>query len=73
MAHSKTRPARGEPTEQPQRVDGEISIAQSIQLCFSRSLGSATSNESNKSAMWREEWIITARRAVLRLAKMKYR
>ena len=33
---------------------------------------SATSNEANKSAMRREEWTITARRAVLRLAQMKY-
>ena len=35
-----------------QRVEGEISIVQSIQLGFSRSLGSATSNEANKSARW---------------------
>ena len=49
------RPARGEPTEhcKTQRMEGEISIVQSIQLGFSRSLGSATSNEANKSAMRR--------------------
>ena len=52
-----------------QRVEGEISMVQSIQLGFSRSLGSATSNEANKSAMRRAEWTSTARRAVLRLAQ----
>ena len=36
-----------------QRVEGEISIVQSIQLGFSRSLGSATLNDANKSAMRR--------------------
>ena len=46
---------------------------QLIQLGFSRSLGSATSNEANKSAMRRAEWTIAARRAVLRLAQIKYR
>ena len=56
-----------------QRVQGETSIVQSIQLDFLRSLGSATSNEANKSAMRRAEWTITARRAVLRLAQMKHR
>ena len=40
---------------------------------FSRSLGSATSNAANKSAMLNAEWTIAARRAVLRLAQMKYR
>ena len=33
----------------------------------------AASNEANKSAMLRAEWTITTRRAVLRLAQMKYR
>ena len=56
-----------------QRVEGEISIVQSIQLGYSRSLGSATSDEANKRAMLRAEWTITARRAVLRLAQMKRR
>ena len=46
---------------------------QLIQLGFSRSLGSATSSEANKSAMRRAEWTIAARRAVLRLAQIKYR
>ena len=59
------------------RVEGEISIVQSIQLGFLLSLGSATSNEANKRAMLRAEWTngrtITARRAVLCLAQMKYR
>ena len=54
-------------------MEGEISIVQSIQLGFLLSLGSATSNEANKRAMLRAEWTITARRAVLRLAQMKYR
>ena len=44
-----------------QRVEGEISIVQSIQLGFLRSLGSATSNEAIKSAMRRAEWTITER------------
>ena len=56
-----------------QSVQVEISIAQSIQLDFLRSLGSTTSNEANKSAMLRSEWTITTRQAVLRLAQMKYR
>ena len=45
MAHSKTRPARGE------ALEGEISIIESMQWVngFSRSLGSATSNKANKS------------------------
>ena len=36
----------------------------SIQLGFSRSIGSVTSNEANKSVIWRAEWsqwTITAR------------
>ena len=36
-------------------MEEEISILQSIQLGFSRSLGSATSNEANKSATLRAE------------------
>ena len=56
-----------------QRMEGEISIVQSIQLGFSRSIGSATSNAANKSAMLRAEWTIAARRAVLCLAQMKCR
>ena len=56
-----------------QRLQWEISIVQSIQLGFSRSLGSTTSNEAYKSAMRRAEWTITARQAVLHLAQMKYR
>ena len=56
-----------------QWVEGEILIVQSIELGFSCSQGSTTSNEANKSAMLRAEWTITARRAVLRLAQMKYR
>jgi hypothetical protein len=63
----------GNQSSKNQRVEGEISIVQSIQLCFLLSLGSATSNETNKSAMLRAEWTITARRAMLRLAQMKYR
>ena len=65
MAHSKTRPELGEQTEQNSTCGGEISMVQSIQLGFrvSRSLGSATSNEANKSAMLRAEWTTTARRA----------
>ena len=43
-----------------------MSIVQSIQLGFSRSLGSV-------SAMLRTEWTITPRRAVLYLAQMKDR
>ena len=54
-----------------QRVEGKTSIVQSIQLGFSLSLGSATSNKANKSAMLRTEWTITARQAALRLAQMK--
>ena len=54
-------------------VEGEISVLQSTQLGFSRSLGSATTNEANKSTMLRAEWTITVRRAVLRLAQMKHR
>ena len=75
MAHSKTRPELGEQTEQNSTCGGEISMVQSIQLGFrvSRSLGSATSNEANKSAMLRAEWTTTARRAVLRFVQMKYR
>ena len=73
MAHSKTRNARREPTQQNQCMEGEISIVQSIQLGFSRSLGSATLNDANKSAMLRAEYTITAQRAVLSLAQMKYR
>ena len=81
MAHSKTRLARGGPgpTKQTSTRGGgfpprlKIEIFQSIQLGFSRSLGSATSNEANKSAMRRAEWTIAARRAVLRLAQIKYR
>ena len=63
----------GNQSSKNQRVEGEISIVQSIQLGFLLSLGSVTSNEANKSAMWRAEWTITARRAVLLLAQMKYR
>ena len=37
MAHSKTRHARGGPTELTSTRGGEISIFQSIQLSFSRS------------------------------------
>ena len=44
-----------------------------MQLGFSRSLGSAAFNEANKSAMLRADWTITTRRAVLRLAQIKYR
>ena len=55
MAHSKAQHARGEPTEQNSTAGGEISIVQSIQLGFSRSLGSATLNDANKSAMRRAE------------------
>ena len=47
-------------------------MVQSIQLGFLRSLGSAAFNEANKSAMLRTEGTITASRAVLRLAQMKY-
>ena len=47
------------------RGKSRISIVQSIQLGFSRSLGSTTSHEANKSAMLRAEW--------LRLAQMKHR
>ena len=63
----------------PQNVEGpvalerEISIVQSIQLGFSRSQGSTTLNDANKSVMLRAEWTITSRQAVLRLAQMKYR
>ena len=67
---------RGRTCRRSGHVEGEISIFQSIQLGFSRSLGSATSNEANKSAMWRAEWtrtIAAARSAVLRWAQIKYR
>ena len=47
----------------------EISIVQSIQLGFSRSLGSMTSNEANKRVMLHTEWTISASLAVLRLAQ----
>ena len=50
-----------------QRVEGEISMVQLIQLGFLLSLGSATSNEANKSVMWGAEWTVTEHR-VLRLA-----
>ena len=50
---------------------GGGNLDQSIQHCFSRSPGRATSNEANKSTMWSAEWTITALRAVLRLAQMK--
>ena len=63
----------GDQPSKPQHVEGEILISQSIQLGFSRSLGSAISNEANKSAMWRAERTIAARSAVLRLAQIKYR
>ena len=36
------------------RVEGEISMVQSVQLGFSRLVGSTASNEANKSAMWHE-------------------
>ena len=49
------------------------SNVQSIQLGFSHSLSSATSNEANKSSMLHTEWTITTHRAVLRWAKTKYR
>ena len=62
----------GNQSSQNQRVEGEISIVQSIQLGFLLSLGSVTSNEANKSAMWRAEWTITVRQAVLSLAQIKY-
>ena len=58
MAPSKMLPALWNQLsngEQPQSVEGEILIIQSIQLGFSLSLGSATSNEANKSAMLRSE------------------
>ena len=55
-----------------ERVEGKISIVQSIQLDFLRSLGSATSNETSKRVMLRAEWTITASPVVLRLAQMKY-
>ena len=70
LAHSK-RP--GNRPGKTQRVEGEISIVQSIQLGFSRSLGSWTSNEAKKSTMRSAEWTITARRAMHRLAQMKNR
>ena len=62
----------GDQQSKTQRVEGEISMVQSIQLGFLRSLGSAAFNEANKSAMLRTEGTITASRAVLRLAQMKY-
>ena len=57
------------------RVEGKISIqvVHSIQLGFSRLLGSAAFNEANKGAVWSAEWTITTRQAVPRLAQMKYR
>ena len=67
MAHRKCDLRAGNQPRKNQRVQGEISIVQSIQLGFLRSLGSATSNEANQSAMLRAEWTITARRAVLEL------
>ena len=72
MAHSKTRPARGEPTGQNSTC-GRGNLDRSNRLGFSRSLGSTTSNEANKSAMLRAEWTMTAGQGVLRLAQMKYR
>ena len=60
MAHSKKRPCIQ-------------SIVQSIQLGFSCSLGATTANVPYKSAMRCAEWTITARRALLCLAQMKYR
>ena len=72
MAHSKTQPEHWEKPSKTQRVEREISIFQAIQLCFSRSLGSATFNGANKSVMLLAEWTITARQAVLCLAQMKY-
>ena len=54
-----------------QRVEGEFSIVQSIQLGFSLSLGSVISNEADKSTMRSAEWTITASQAVLHLAQMK--
>ena len=55
----------GDRPSKPKRVEGEILIFQLIQLCFSRSLGSATSNEANKSTMLRAEWTIATRSAVI--------
>ena len=71
MAHSKTRPARGEQTQQ-NSAHGGGNLDCSIQLSFSRSPGSTTSNEAIKSAMLCAEWTIATRWAVLRLAQMKY-
>ena len=62
----------GNQPSKTQRVEGGILMVQSVQLGFSHSLGSATSNEANKSAMVRAEWSITARQAMLRLAQMNY-
>ena len=72
IAHLKTRPARGEPTEQNSTRGGQGGNLNRSVDSTSRLLGSATSNEANKSAIRRAEWTITARRAVLRLAQMKY-
>ena len=43
----------GNQPSKTQCVEGKISIVQSIQFSFLRSLGSATSNEANKSVMRR--------------------
>ena len=53
-------------------MEAGVNLDQSIQLGFSRSLGSTASNEAFKSTMWRTERSIIARQAVLRLAQMKY-
>ena len=75
MAHSKTLPARGEQTEQNSTSEGgnlDCSVHSASRFGFLCSLGSATSNEATKSAMWSAERNITAHRAVLCLSEMKY-
>ena len=62
MAHSKTLPAREEQTEQNSTSEGgnlDFSVDSASLFGFSCSLGSVTSNEATKSAMWSAEWNIT--------------
>ena len=64
----------GNQSSKNQRVEGKISIVQSMQFGFLPSLGSATSNEANKSVMQPAEWTIIERKLCSPSgAQMKYR
>ena len=65
--------ARGTASTDPAKLSVWRGKSRLFSRCFSRLLGSATSNELNKSATLCAEWTITAHRAVLCMAQMKYR